>query len=151
MRAVFSGTAIYMDIHSDGALNEVLNSGGIEQLLYHIMGNLPLGGVTSFFLVLVAFISYVTAADSSTDAIGDLCTKDFNSESDDGTSLPIKILWGTTIGLVAWIMVSTVGIDGVKQLSNLGGLPATVIVLACSATLIYWLRNPERLTKPDKQ
>ena len=146
--SVFSGTAVFMDLESNGALNEVLNNGGIEQLLYHIMGNLPLSGVTSFFLVLVAFISYVTAADSSTDAIGDLCTKDFTSESDDGTSLPIKILWGTTIGLVAWIMVSTVGIDGVKQLSNLGGLPATLIVLACSCTLVYWLRNPDRLINP---
>lgn len=143
--SVFSGTAVYMDTQTNGGLNEVLTNGGIEQLLYHIMSQLPLSGLTSFFLVLVAFISYVTAADSSTDAIGDLCTKDFNSDSDDGTSLPIKILWGTIIGLVAWIMVSTVGIDGVKQLSNLGGLPATIIILCCSLTLIYWIRKPERL------
>lgn len=145
--SVFSGTAIYMDTHTNGALNDILNNNGIEQLLYHIVNQLPLGEVTSFFLVLVAFISYVTAADSSTDAIGDLCTKDFNSDSDEGTSLPIKILWGSLIGLVSWIMVSTVGIDGVKQLSNLGGLPATIIILACSLTLIKWIRNPEVFTK----
>lgn len=145
--SVFAGTAVYFDIKSDGTLYEVLNSSGIEQLLYHIMDQLPLSGATSFFLVLVAFISYVTAADSSTDAIGDLCTKDFTSESDEGTALPIKILWGTLIGLVAWIMVSTVGINGVKQLSNLGGLPATLIILACSLTLIRWLKNPTELQR----
>jgi len=149
--SVFSGTAIFMDTQSDGALHTVLNDGGIEQLLYHIMGNLPASGLTSFFLILVAFISYVTAADSSTDAIGDLCTKDFNSDSDEKVSLPIKILWGTLIGLVAWIMVSTVGINGVKQLSNLGGLPATIIILACSLTLVRWLRNPSLLTSPKPQ
>lgn len=145
--AVFSGTALYMDTQSGGELNNVLNNEGVEQLLYHIMAQLPLSGVTSLFLIFVAFISYVTAADSSTDAIGDLCTKDFNSESEEGASLPIKILWGSIIGLVAWIMVSTVGINGVKQLSNLGGLPATLIILACSMTLISWLGNPELLTK----
>ncbi|MEF1309870.1 BCCT family transporter [Vibrio mytili] len=145
--SVFAGTALYLDTTSDGALYEVLNNGGVEQLLYYIMDQMPLSGVTSFFLILVAFISYVTAADSSTDAIGDLCTKDFTSESDEGTALPIKILWGTLIGLVAWIMVSTVGINGVKQLSNLGGLPATLIILACSLTLIRWLRDPSQLKK----
>ncbi len=145
--SVFAGTALYLDTTTDGALYEVLNNGGVEQLLYYIMDQMPLSGVTSFFLILVAFISYVTAADSSTDAIGDLCTKDFTSESDEGTALPIKILWGTLIGLVAWIMVSTVGINGVKQLSNLGGLPATLIILACSLTLIKWLRNPSVLKK----
>lgn len=148
--SVFAGTAVYMDLHTDGSLYAVLNEGGIEQLLYHIFGELPAGGLTSFFLVMIAFISYVTAADSSTDAIGDLCTRDFKSDSDEGAALPIKILWGVIIGLVAWIMVSTVGVDGVKQLSNLGGLPATVIILVCSLTLIHWLRNPEKLQQtPD--
>ncbi|TKF27744.1 BCCT family transporter [Vibrio kanaloae] len=145
--SVFAGTAVYLDTTTNGSLYTVLNNGGIEQLLYHIMDQLPLSGVTSLFLVLVAFISYVTAADSSTDAIGDLCTKGFTSESDEGTALPIKILWGLLIGLVAWIMVSTVGIDGVKQLSNLGGLPATLIILACSLTLIRWLRNPSEISR----
>ncbi|PFG45437.1 choline-glycine betaine transporter [Vibrio sp. ES.051] len=145
--SVFAGTAVYLDTTTNGTLYEVLNNGGVEQLLYHIMDQLPMSGVTSFFLILVAFISYVTAADSSTDAIGDLCTKDFTSDSDEGTALPIKILWGTLIGLVAWIMVSTVGINGVKQLSNLGGLPATLIILACSLTLIRWIKNPSEVNK----
>ncbi|RLQ21115.1 BCCT family transporter [Seongchinamella sediminis] len=143
--SVFAGTAIYLDTASAGALHRVLTDGGVEQLLYYIMEQLPLSGLTSFFLILVAFISYVTAADSSTDAIGDLCTRDFNADSDEGAAMPIKILWGTLIGLVAWIMVSTVGIEGVKQLSNLGGLPATLIILACSLTLLRWLTKPELL------
>ncbi|WP_165313544.1 BCCT family transporter [Vibrio ziniensis] len=147
--AVFSGSALYFDTETGGSLNKVLNEQGVEQLLYHIMDQLPLSGVTSFFLILVAFISYVTAADSSTDAIGDLCTKDFNSESDNQTSLPIKIIWGTIIGLVSWIMVSTVGINGVKQLSNLGGLPATLIILACSMTLIRWIQKPQLLSTAE--
>ncbi|MDN2662289.1 BCCT family transporter [Psychromonas sp. 14N.309.X.WAT.B.A12] len=148
--SVFSGTAIFMDTQSAGKLYDVLNNEGIEQLLYYIMNDLPFSAVTSFFLVLIAFISYVTAADSSTDAIGDLCTKNFTSESDAKTSLPIKILWGTLIGLVSWIMISTVGIDGVKKLSYLGGLPATLIILACSATLILWIKNPGLVSVTSK-
>jgi len=143
--AVFSGTAIQMDQASDGGLYAILNDNGIEKLLYHIFGELPFGAVTSLLLVFIAFISYVTAADSSTDAIGDLCIKDFNANSNEKTGLPIKILWGTIIGLVAWIMVSTVGVSGIKSLSNLGGLPATLIILCCSFTLIKWMKNPSLL------
>lgn len=143
--SVFSGAAIFMDQTSNGGLYTILNDGGIEQLLYHIFGELPLGSITSLILVFIAFISYVTAADSSTDAIGDLCVKNFNADSQEGTGLPIKVLWGTIIGLVAWIMVSTVGVAGVKSLSNLGGLPATLIILCCSFTLVKWIKNPALL------
>ncbi|MBF9003055.1 MULTISPECIES: BCCT family transporter [Vibrio] len=147
--AVFSGTAIFMDQSSGGELYSILNNGGIEQLLYHIFGELPLGLLTTFILVFVAFVSYVTAADSSTDAIGDLCMKDFNADSNDTRGIGVKVLWGIIIGLVAWIMVSTVGVKGIKSLSNLGGLPATLIILGCSATLIKWIKKPELLDRPE--
>lgn len=143
--SVFAGTAIYMDQTTQGGLYAILNASGIEQLLYHIFGELPFGLLTSFILVFIAFVSYVTAADSSTDAIGDLCMKDFNADSLESNGVGIKVLWGCIIGLVAWVMVSTVGIQGVKSLSNLGGLPATLIILCCTATLVKWIKQPSLL------
>ena len=35
----------------------------------------------------------------------------------------IRDFSGAIIGCVSWVMVAYVGIDGVKMLSNLGGLP----------------------------
>lgn len=136
-----------MDQQSNGGLYAILNSGGIETLLYHIFGELPLGALTSLILIFIAFISYVTAAGSSTNAIGDSCVKGFNVELQESTDMPIKILWGTIIGLVAWIMVSTVEVAGIKSLSNLGGLPAILIILCCSFTLIKWMKDPSLLNK----
>lgn len=49
------------------------------------------------------------------------------------------------IGSVSWVMVSFVGIDGVKMLSNLGGLPGMILVLLASTSLIFWLKNPALL------
>jgi choline-glycine betaine transporter len=57
----------------------------------------------------------------------------------------MKVLWGVIIGLVAWVMISYVGIEGVKMLSNLGGLPALLIILATSLSLIKWLKHPKDL------
>ena len=41
----------------------------------------------------------------------------------------LKVMWGTVICVVSWIMISFAGgIDGIKILGNLGGLPALFIV-----------------------
>ena len=143
--AIFSGTSINIDLNETGTMNTVLNDQGIEKLLYFMMGTMPFKSVIVIALVFIAFISYVTAADSNTDAIGTLCTKDFTAESSGDSTLPIKVLWGTIIGFVAWIMVSFAGVDGIRMLSNLGGLPAMLLILAGSLTLIRWLRNPTRI------
>ena len=117
----------------------------MDKLLYFIFGPFPLSEVMTVVLIFIAYVSYVTAADSNTDAIGDLCTRGFTAESDEKAALGVKVLWGTMIGVVSWTMVSFVGIDGIKMLSNLGGLPAAIIILATSLTLWKWIRNPESL------
>ena len=143
--AIFSGTAIHIDMTQGGILNTTLNESGLEKLLYFVFNQLPLSEIMTLVLIFVAYISYVTAADSNTDAIGNLCTSGFTAESDEKSSLGVKVLWGSIIGIVSWTMVSFVGVDGIKMLSNLGGLPAAIIILATSLTLCKWLRNPGSL------
>jgi choline-glycine betaine transporter len=145
--SIFSGTAINIDMSQAGVLREVLNAQGPEKLLYFVFGQLPLSEIMTGVLIFIAFISYVTAADSNTDAIGNLCTTGFDADSEEKSGLGVKVLWGSIIGLVSWTMVSFVGIDGIKMLSNLGGLPAALIILATSLTLVKWLRNPDTLRR----
>jgi len=143
--AIFSGTAIHIDMSQAGLLNTTLGELGPEKLLYFVFNQLPLSGIMTAVLIFIAFISYVTAADSNTDAIGNLCTTGFDADSEEKAGLGVKVLWGSIIGIVSWTMVSFVGIDGIKMLSNLGGLPAAVIILATSLTLWKWLKNPALL------
>ena len=143
--SIFSGTAIHIDMTQAGILNSTLGSLGPEKLLYFVFNRLPLSGLMTAVLIFVAFISYVTAADSNTDAIGNLCTTGFNADSEEKAGLGVKVLWGSIIGIVSWTMVSFVGIDGIKMLSNLGGLPAAIIILATSLTLCKGLRYPDLL------
>ena len=144
--AIFSGTAIHIDMTQAGVLNTTLNEQGVEKLLYFVFRQLPFSEIMTVVLIFVAFISYVTAADSNTDAIGNLCTTGFSADSEERSGLGVKVLWGSIIGIVSWTMVSFVGIDGIKMLSNLGGLPAALIILATSLTLCKWLRNPGLLS-----
>ena len=130
----------------EGVLNTTLNELGVEKLLYYVFNQLPFSQIMTVVLIFIAFISYVTAADSNTDAIGNLCTTGFTADSEERSGLGVKILWGSIIGVVSWTMVSFVGIDGIKMLSTLGGLPAALIILTISLTLCKWLRNPGLLS-----
>ena len=77
------------------------------------------------------FLSFITSADSNTTAMASVSTKK-------GThpSTGLKIFWGSMIGIVACVMVSLAGVEGIKMISNLGGLPALFfMILACVSVI----------------
>ncbi|MBE2167810.1 MULTISPECIES: BCCT family transporter [unclassified Cobetia] len=141
--AVFSSTTLKLDMDTTGALNTILSEAGAGSVIYALFDELPMSSLVGGIFLVIAFLSFVTAADSNTDAISQLCSSDSQealagNESEDRSKgrLMMKIIWGSTIGAVAWIMTSFVGIDGIKMLSNLGGVPALFIVIGATASLI---------------
>ncbi|WP_233440445.1 BCCT family transporter [Modicisalibacter coralii] len=147
---IFSSAALYFQAHAGVDLHAILTDKGVENVLYELFRQLPLSGLWIPLLLFIAYISYVTAADSNTDAIGNLCTRGLTADSDLNAGLPMKVIWGSVVGVVSWVMVSFVGIDGVKMLSNLGGLPAMLIILLASSSLWIWLKHPEQLRIPAR-
>lgn len=146
---VFSGFALHADLASGGALNAFLEQRGIEHLLYRLLGDLPGSGLLIALLLFVAFISFVTAADANTDVLANLSVHGVTADASGGSNL-LKLLWGVIVGLVGWIMVAFVGVDGIKMLSNLGGFPALFIVIGTACALPYWMRDVRRLDPPDE-
>jgi glycine betaine transporter len=141
---IFSGTAIHMEQYGDGpGLYQMLLDTGPESVVYGIFSSFPLATPFIVLFVLTSFLSYVTAADSNTSAMGGISTTGISPESPEPGSF-IKAIWGVTVGLVAWFMVSEGGIDGIKTLSQLGGLPALFLVLAVTAAVIRVAANPAR-------
>ncbi|WP_016855406.1 BCCT family transporter [Halomonas smyrnensis] len=141
--SVTSGSMLHLDLTGDGGMYALLQENGPGAMVYALLDELPLDGLSAAAFLAIAFLSYVTAADSNTEAISQLCSNDSQTalagDGDDDNAagrLPLKVLWGTTIGAVAWIMTSFVGVDGIKMLSNLGGFPALLIVILATASLL---------------
>ncbi|MCF6359151.1 MAG: BCCT family transporter [Cyclobacteriaceae bacterium] len=138
---IFSNTSIYYNTITEAApLFNVLNSeGGVSKVIFSTLGNLPLSQLTSFVFLVAAFLSYVTAADSNTTAMSGISSKSIN---DDEPYLWMKVIWGVLIGTIAWVMISfsgdaeTSGLDGIKMLSNLGGLPALFLMLVVAVGMV---------------
>ncbi len=139
--SIFGGTAIHLDMANNHALANALSAQGPEGVIYTLLEFLPLFGIVGILFLLTVFISFVTAMDSNTLSIAGLCLK-----TDSTMSTPkvkqkkaeshIKIFWGLLIGSLSFIMTSTTGIDGVRMLSNLGGVPGLFILILCAGVLV---------------
>ena len=140
--AIFSGTSIFMEMNGLG-LAKALTEKGPEAVVYAMFSNLPLSKIVIPFYLFIAFISFVTAADSNTTAMGGMSTTGISPESPE-PSLGIKLVWGIIVGAVAWVMISFAGVDGIKMISNLGGFPALLLEIAIVIALVKVAINPRK-------
>ncbi|MBE1298493.1 MAG: BCCT family transporter [Alteromonadaceae bacterium] len=136
--STFTGTAMHLDEALNGQLRASLLDKGPESVIFMLIDNLPLASIMSFAFIGATFISFVTAADSNTDAMSNLCSKGNNAENNQANHL-MKYVWGICIGIIAWVMVSFASIDGIRMMSNLGGLPAMFIIMVTNVSLLVLL------------
>jgi glycine betaine transporter len=150
---VFGGAAINLDAQLDHALAAALDERGPEAVIYALFNTLPFSHLVIVLFIGLTFISFVTAMDSNTVSISNICLK----KMEPGETRPraerwIKIFWGALIGAVAFIMTATTGIDGVRMLSNLGGLPGLFILIAMGAVIVTlrvnWLNEVSAAAQP---
>lgn len=139
---IFSNTSLYFDtqISSNPLYSLLVQEGGVSKVIFAILGKLPLAQLTSMVFLLAAFLSYVTAADSNTSAMSGISSVTPNDGSDE-PYVWMKVVWGVLVGTIAWVMISfsghgkTTGLDGIRMLSNLGGLPSLFLMLVVAVGL----------------
>ncbi|WP_346840184.1 BCCT family transporter [Microbulbifer sp. SAOS-129_SWC] len=131
----FGLSALYFDAQTGGGMFAVYREQGLSAMAYQLFGYFPGAYLLSLFFIFACFISFITATDSNTDAIGGLCMR-----SVDATHLSspfgVKFLWAGLIGVVGWCSATYLGSDGIKMLANLAGLPGVLIVLGAGASLV---------------
>ncbi len=132
---IFSGSALYFDRETQGALFQVLNEQGPENVIYKILEKLPATKIVGVLFLLLTFLSYVTAADSNTSAMSGVCTKGLTAEHAE-SPLMLKVIWGSIIGILACVMISFSGMEGIKIISVLGGFPALFLMIAVGFSAI---------------
>ncbi len=139
---IFSGSSVYFDSIQEGALFSIIQNQGEENVMYAILNELPLSKIISVITLLAIFVSYVTAADSNVSAMSAMSSTGINPENPEAP-LWIKVIWGSLIGLIAWVMITTAGIDGIRLLSVLGGFPALFLIIAVAIGLVKMLVRKE--------
>lgn len=141
---IFSGTSIYHETQGGLLLSNILTQSGPESLMYAVIDTFPFTAVFIILFLISMYISYVTAADSNTLAMSGLSSTGISPNSPAPPNY-IKYTWGIIVGLVSWVMISFAGIDGIKMLSNLGGLPALFLLILCCIGMVILLVRRKQL------
>lgn len=141
--SIFGGSTLHYAAQDTTLFKNLLETIGPESIIYQVFGEIGFTNLLRPAFVTAMFISYVTAADSSTEAMASLSMKKFSLERFDSDT-NLKVIWGTLVGLLAWIMITFTGIDGIKMLSNLGGLPALLLLSGITISLNFLMWNPTK-------
>lgn len=148
--SIFGGTSLFLELEQNGQLIPILAQKGPESIIYVVFNSMPAAKALSVLFLLTVFLSFVTAADSNTEAMASISTEGITHKSS-SPPVYIKVIWGIVIGLVGWIMVGFAGIDGVKMLSNLGGFPALFLMTALCIAMVKLLLSSKKSAFKRKQ
>lgn len=136
--SIFGITAIELQSSETMDLYQYIGGGQQESIIYQIIDYLPLSLLVGYVFLVSIFLSYVTAADSSTTAMAGISSSGITPDSPE-PHYGLKIFWGVCIGIVALLMIVNDGLDGIRKISNLGGLPAMLLILFINIALIWML------------
>lgn len=140
---ILSGTTINFQMTGKVDVLAIMNEQGSGAAAYAVLGALPLSGIIIGIYLIAVMISFITATDSTTNAMASICTTGISDGSTEAPLL-IKITWGIIIGTLSLIFITTLGLDGIKMLSYLGGFPALFLGILSIVSLFMVMKNPKR-------
>ncbi|KAB2807027.1 BCCT family transporter [Phaeocystidibacter luteus] len=150
---IFSGSALVSASGSDTLWNILDSGGNAGEIIFALFELLPIAQVLSVIYLITSFLSYVTAADSNTSAMSGISSTGISPQNQEPPKW-IQVTWGALIGIIAWVMISfgggedATGLDGIRMLSNLGGLPSLFTMIAVSIGIVFFIiRNKKRATE----
>ncbi|NCB02307.1 MAG: BCCT family transporter [Spirochaetia bacterium] len=146
---ILSGTTINFQMTGRVDVLAIMNEQGSGAAAYAVLGELPLSGIIIALYLVAVLISFITATDSTTNAMASICTTGIKEGSQEAPLL-IKIIWGAIIGAVSLVFITTLGIDGIKMMSYLGGFPALFLGLLSIVSLIVLMKNPRKYDRFSK-
>lgn len=146
---VFSNFAINFQLTGKLDLINILNNQGAEAVIYAIFRELPLAPVIIILFFIALILSMITAMDSTTNSIAALSTSGISPEEQEAP-VYLKVMWGTLFAVLSYIMLTIAGIDGIKLVSNLGGLPNIFIILGGVFCVLLISGNVKKYNIIDK-
>ncbi|GJL92266.1 BCCT family transporter [Hyphococcus sp.] len=129
------------------AIDQVKNGvgvlpGGISEVslvLFQMLENLPFHQISSFVAIVLLIVFFVTSSDS-----GSLVIDSITAGGKLHAPVPQRIFWATMEGLVAVVLLVGGGSAALTSLQAgaiTAGLPFTLVLLACCASLYRGLRE----------
>ena len=129
-----SGTAIERQMSGSVDLVGALATEGTGGVPYLVLGSLPFGKILGVLYLVIMVFTFVTAANANISVMAGISV-----EGQGQDTKPPKtqlLIWGIMVAVISCFIVAWIGIDGVKALSNIGGIVALFIEFGIIASII---------------
>ena len=130
--AVFGGAAIDLQLSGAADLGEI--AGQPEIALFTMLEEFPLASVTSFVVIVLVALFFVSGADAASLVMGMLSAR--------GSLSPpraITVLWGVATGAAAAILLLANGLSALQQAAIIAAAPFTLVMIGLCVSLVKGL------------
>lgn len=131
--SIFGGVAIFLQ-HTGGAdIWHMVSNGHIEQAIYTTFNVLPASKIMIGLFTITCIFSIIAMADPITTALATISTKGtlVNEEAPNR----LKLIWGPLAGIIGLLLAVTGGINAIRGIWTVMGVPMMILVIALIATI----------------
>ena len=140
---VFGSLEVYFQATGSFDVWAVVNQYGIQATIFLILDQFPLGGILITLFLIAIFAAFSTIADPVASALATLSTKGLESIDEEAPTV-LKIMIGIMMGVVAFMLVLSGGVNAVKGMWLIIGLPVSFLMILMVVALF---RGMNKLSK----
>ncbi|WP_414122976.1 BCCT family transporter [Corynebacterium nuruki] len=144
--AIFGGSAIHQEQNG----SDIYGDGNAEKMLFGLLDDLPLAGLTSIIAMILLATFFITSADSASTVMGTM--------SQNGKLVAdrkLTVLWGLLTALIAVVLLLSGGEDSLNNLQSVtivAACPFVILILFMCVSIYKGLKNdPLFLDEKEKR
>jgi choline/carnitine/betaine transport len=144
--AIFGGSAI----HQEQGDSDIYGGGEAENMLFNLLDDLPLAGITCAIAIILLATFFITSADSASTVMGTM--------SQNGKLVAdrrLTVLWGLLTAMIAVVLLLSGGEDALNNLQSVtivAACPFVVLILFMCVSVYKGLKNdPLFLDEKEKR
>ncbi|WP_319022793.1 MULTISPECIES: BCCT family transporter [unclassified Halomonas] len=134
--ATFGGLSVFTELNSANILSQALQNSGPGDVIWVLLEQLPMAMLFVALFLGLSLVSYVTAADSTIDAISGMCCNGNANSEVNSSPYYIKLVWGAIISIITLVLTVSGGLEALKMISTVGGFIGLLIVMCAAASLV---------------
>lgn len=128
--SVFGNSAIWLDFSvAKGALGALVNNP--DALMFRFLEYLPLSTLTSYMVIVIIVIFFVTSADSGIFVMNSIASR--NAPSSPKWQM---VFWGTLLATLALILLNAGGLQALQTMTLITALPFSVLMVIFAISLL---------------
>lgn len=146
---IFGGLTLHAHFIDGNDLKTLMDTKGYEVLMLRLYDFMPMAEVLRPIMLFAIFISFVTLADSMTSTVSMLSIENTSScySRTEEAPLGMKLFWGILIGLTSLVFMFIGGLDGIKVVKTIAGVPILFLEIAMlSGFILYMIREKRKHT-----